>query len=108
MLHPFLLLISVVLFADESYANMRIFLCWSGERSRVVANALRRWLPTVLEDVQTWMSEKDIAAGRVWDLALMNVLRESRIGLVVATPENSSAPWLNFESGALAMSCEAE
>lgn len=33
---------------------MRILVCWSGERSRLVANALSRWLSTVLPSVQPW------------------------------------------------------
>jgi hypothetical protein len=45
---------------------MRVFLSWSGERSRRVAAALRKWLPATLNAINPWMSEVDILPGGVF------------------------------------------
>ena len=47
----------------QPVGSMRVFISWSGERSKVLAQALKEWLPLVLHNVEPWMSEVDIAAG---------------------------------------------
>lgn len=42
---------------------MRVFVSWSGERSREVAKAFRDWLPLVLHYAEPWVSDADIEAG---------------------------------------------
>jgi hypothetical protein len=42
---------------------VRIFISWSGERSRDVASALKEFLPLVLHYADPWMSETDIESG---------------------------------------------
>jgi hypothetical protein len=85
---------------------MKVFISWSGERSRAVASILKRWLPDVLQHVDTWMSEHDIDAGIRWSYRLTQVLEECNIGMIVITPENQKAPWLLFEAGALSKSVD--
>jgi len=48
------------------------------------------------------MSETDIHAGDRWLSELSRQLDETTFGIVVLTPDNMEAPWINFESGALA------
>lgn len=80
---------------------MKVFISWSGERSRYVAEALRVWLPRVMQAVRPWMSDADISAGSRWLAEVSSVLDETSIGIICVTQENLSSPWLHFEAGAL-------
>lgn len=80
---------------------MQVFISWSGERSRQIADALRNWLPDVIQGVRPWMSDEDISPGSRWLNELSEVLNRTRIGILCVTPENQHNPWLQFEAGAL-------
>jgi hypothetical protein len=83
---------------------MKVFISWSGPRSRAVASALRDLIPDALQNVETWMSDHEIAAGTRWSAELGGALEGSRSGIICLTPENLQAPWLLFEAGSLARS----
>ena len=83
---------------------MKVFLSWSGEPSRQVANALYKWLPHVLQAVKPWMSQQDIHSGAVWTPELLASLGEAKAGIACVTPDNTKAPFLLFEAGAIAKS----
>lgn len=80
---------------------MQVFISWSGERSRAIADALRNWLPKVIQSVRPWMSDEDISAGSRWLGEVSSTLNNSTIGIICVTPENQHQPWLLFEAGAL-------
>lgn len=80
---------------------MKVFISWSGERSRLVAEALRYWLPKVIQAIQPWMSSSDIEKGTRWRTDIASELEQSSIGIICLTPENLSSTWLHFEAGAL-------
>lgn len=80
---------------------LRIFISWSGERSRFVAEALRDWIPYVIQSAKPWISTKDIFAGEDWDKEINEKLGELNFGIICLTPDNLQAPWINFEAGAL-------
>jgi hypothetical protein len=80
---------------------MKVFISWSGLRSRAVALALRQWLPDVVQNVEPFMSENDISAGVRWGTNLIQELENTDVGILCLTPENLSAPWLLFEAGSL-------
>ena len=80
---------------------MKVFISWSGERSQNIANALREWLPNVIQAIQPWMSISDIDKGARWSSDIASKLEESVIGIICLTPENLKAPWILFETGAL-------
>jgi len=81
---------------------MKIFISWSGHRSKVVAEALRTWLADVLHKVEPWVSSEDIDPGLRWNAELAKQLEHTKFGIVCLTPESVHAPWVLFEAGALA------
>jgi hypothetical protein len=85
---------------------MKIFISWSGDRSKALAAALKDWLPTVLQYVQPWMSSSDINSGDRWSNEIAKQLQETNFGILCVTKENLEAPWLLFEAGALAKSMQ--
>ncbi len=81
---------------------MKIFISWSGERSRQLAQALYGWLPLVLHYVKPWLSDLDVSAGDRWATVVAKELETSNFGIICVTPENLNSPWVLFEAGALA------
>ncbi len=80
---------------------MKVFISWSGERSRALGQAIHEWLPMVLQHVSPWLSESDINAGDRWATKVGCELENSNFGIICNTRDNLSAPWLLFEAGAL-------
>lgn len=81
---------------------MKVFISWSGPRSKQLAQALKGWLPNVIQAVDCFYSSDDIRAGQRWNLEINTQLAETDFGVLCVTPENIAASWLNFEAGALA------
>ncbi len=81
---------------------MKIFISWSGERSRQVADLLSNWIQCVLQAVDPWLSSKDIDRGSLWFSEITNQLSNTHNGIVCLTKSNLNKPWILFESGALA------
>lgn len=80
---------------------MKLFISWSGEFSKKVAECLSRWIPTIIQTVDVFYSPDDIAKGENWSSRLSDELEQSDFGIVCLTPENILAPWIHFEAGAL-------
>jgi TIR domain len=85
---------------------MKVFVSWSGEKSREVALALRAWLPGVINSVNPFVSAKDIDPGARWQVEIARQLEDTNYGIICVTRDNQHAPWLNFEAGALAKTVE--
>ena len=82
---------------------MTVFLSWSGEESKLYAEAWKKWMSDVFSDVETFLSSKDIKAGKEWRRELGKQIRNAKVGIVFITAENMREPWILFESGALAI-----
>lgn len=82
----------------------KIFIGWSGERSKRAAKALRDWLPTVIQAADPWMSEEDIDPGSMWDKDLIEALENAKIGILCITSDDLKSIWMHFEAGMLANS----
>lgn len=81
---------------------MKIFVSWSGTRSRAVAEIISDWLKCVIQASQPWISTRDIDRGAIWNSEINDVLSEVTVGIVCLTQENKDSPWILFETGALA------
>jgi hypothetical protein len=67
-----------------------------------MAEALDLWLPDVLQYVDAFFSEDDIAKGSRPDATLADQLEAAGFGITCLTSENLNAPWILYETGALA------
>jgi len=85
---------------------MKVFISWSGKRSKALAIALKEWLPLILHYTDPWVSDKDISAGDRWAQAIAGELESSNFGILCVTPENISSEWILFEAGALSKSMQ--
>lgn len=80
---------------------MKVFLSWSGERSKMMAEALKTWLPDVIQAVEPWVSSQDIKKGSRGLAQVADELAESDFGIICVTSDNQHSQWVNFEAGAL-------
>lgn len=81
---------------------MKIFISWSGARSRAVAELMSDWIKCVLQASQPWISTRDIDKGAIWFSEISDQLKDTAAGIVCLTRENKDKPWILFETGALA------
>jgi hypothetical protein len=79
---------------------MKVFLSWSGGRSKAVAEELGSWLARVIQAVEPWISS-GIEKGARWQGEIADRLEEAKVGIVCLTSSNLTAPWILFEAGAL-------
>lgn len=84
--------------------STKVFISWSGNLSRKLAEALRFWLPGTLQYVRPYFTPEDIEKGAKWDSEIMKELEGSNIGLICLTRDNIEKPWILFEAGALSKS----
>ncbi len=69
--------------------------------------ALREWVPSVINNLDPFVSSKDIYAGTRWQAELAAQMESTNFGVVCVTQENQLSPWLNFEAGALAKAVDS-
>lgn len=86
---------------------MKIFISWSKEPSRQIAEALAEWLPEVIQLLKPWVS-KEIPAGSRWNTDIANELASTKFGIICVTKANQHEPWLQFEAGALAKTLDEQ
>jgi len=80
---------------------MKIFISWSGQDSLKIAKILRDWIPNVIQVAEPYVSAEDIDKGTRWATDISKELDDSSYGIICLTKNNISAPWINFEAGAL-------
>jgi hypothetical protein len=81
---------------------MKIFISWSGARSKAIAEILSDWVKCVLQATRPWLSTRDIDRGALWFSEIHDQLKDTSVGIVCLTQENKIRPWILFEAGALA------
>jgi hypothetical protein len=85
---------------------MKLFVSWSQDISRQIAQDFREWLPLVNQAIEPFMSEEDTDKGAHWSSTIRRELEQSTFGIVILTAENIDSAWLHFEAGAIAKSVE--
>ncbi len=80
---------------------MKIFISWSGEKSKEIASVFKEWIPSVIQVAKPFFSPNDIDKGTRWFSDISEELDKTQIGLIFLTKDNLQAPWLMFEAGAL-------
>ncbi|MCF2537585.1 toll/interleukin-1 receptor domain-containing protein [Streptomyces sp. FB2] len=80
---------------------MKVFISWSGERSKAMAEFLQNWLPDVIQAVDPWVSSRSIMQGTRPLPNIADELAGCNFGIVCVTPESRGSEWVNFEAGAL-------
>ena len=85
---------------------MKIFLSWSGTRSRAVAEALKNFLPRVIQAVRPFYSP-EIEKGANWSNEIDRALEGTRFGVVCLTSDNLQSTWIHYETGALSKTPDA-
>jgi len=86
---------------------MKIFVSWSGELSKKIAQELKKWIPCIIQSVEVFYSPEDIEKGENWDSKISAELSECSYGIICLTSENTNAPWIHFEAGAIAKSLDS-
>lgn len=81
---------------------MKVFLSWSGQRSKEIANLLSDWLCCVIQASRPWISTRDLDRGSLWFGEINDQLKDTTVGIICLTQENKNRPWILFEAGALA------
>lgn len=78
-----------------------IFISWSGERSKKIAEELHTWIPSVLQFAKPYFTPNDIEKGSKWATEISKKLSETHVGIICLTKDNIEKPWILFEAGAL-------
>ena len=85
---------------------MKVFISWSGNNSKKLGEALRDWLPSVLQMVQPYFTPSDIEKGTRWNSEIAKELESSEVGILCVTRDNLHSDWVMFEAGALSKSLD--
>lgn len=85
---------------------MKVFLSWSGGRSKSVAETLGTWISQVIQAVDPWISSA-IEKGVRWQAEIADRLEEAKVGIICLTSSNLTEPWILFEAGALSKAKES-
>lgn len=80
---------------------MKVFISWSGERSKFFAKALADWLEVVIQACRPWTSFDGVESGSQWFREIYRNLADTQLGIICLTQENMNRPWILFEAGAM-------
>jgi hypothetical protein len=86
--------------------SMRVFISWSGEFSKQLAEAIREWLATALPYVKPFFTPADIEKGANWAHEISIQLKESSFCVIALTRESLNSNWVMFEAGAISSSVD--
>jgi len=70
--------------------------------SREIGCCLEEGLKLIFRKIKFFFSAKTIQAGNIWLDDIVEKLRQSSIGILLFTKENTDSTWMAFEAGAIA------
>jgi hypothetical protein len=79
---------------------MKMFISWSGERSKALALVLEEWFPMMLQNIKPFISD-NIEKGTKGLNTIAKELEETNYGVICLTKDNLDAKWIHYEAGAL-------
>ena len=85
---------------------MKVFISWSGKRSKETADMLCTWIRQVVQSAETWISS-DIEKGTRWNEKVNKELEDTKVGIICLNRENLTSEWILFEAGALSKTSDA-
>lgn len=82
---------------------MKIFLSWSKEKSKKLAEATKNFLQGMFRDsVSFWISSDSISYGSRHLIDINQALKECDKCIAFLTKDNYNSPWIMYETGAIA------
>ena len=83
--------------------DYKIFISWSGEHGKVIAQVLKQGLECDIFSgkVKCFVSDTNITCGDDWRNKINKVLKAAQFGIVCVTKDTIISPWIHFEAGAL-------
>jgi hypothetical protein len=85
---------------------MKVFISWSGKRSKETADILCSWIRQVIQSAETWISS-EIEKGTRWNEKVNKELEDTKVGIICLNRENLTSEWILFEAGALSKTSDA-
>lgn len=85
---------------------MKVFISWSGSLSQQIGEALKDWLPAVLQSIKPYFTPSDIEKGSRWTTDIGKELEMSKVGIFIFTKDNLDSQWMLFEAGAISKTIE--
>ncbi|MDQ0923335.1 putative nucleotide-binding protein [Pseudarthrobacter sp. W1I19] len=67
---------------------MKVFISWSGEVSQHAAQALRNWIPQVLQSIEPWLASTDARPGHLVAHEIQQNLQDASAVLLCLTRQN--------------------
>ncbi len=87
---------------------MNLFICWSGRRGELAANALAEWMKKAFGGLVQPQVSSGLEKGVRWEEGLTKFLGEAHAGLVLVTPEALQSSWVSYEAGVLSRAVAVE
>lgn len=80
---------------------MKIFISWSGKKSKKIAYVVESWLQDVIQAVDPFLSEQSIEKGESGLSKIESALSEYAFSIIILASDNVNAPWIHYEAGAI-------
>lgn len=88
--------------SSDAISRDLIFISWSKEESKNIANALKDVIEYAFDSVEVFVSDRDIEYGSRSMEVIAKALARSVLALIIITPDNFDSKWLHYEAGAIA------